>query len=102
MEERRLDRRKSDEHVATVVGIVRENTVQISKLQEQLQEHISSEEGEIKAIKESIQPVLDVQHDIAAVGRFGVWLKNLIVWLTVVGGFFAAVWQAISHFGDKN
>lgn len=94
MEDRR---RSTDPQIDTLVMMVTENTKSIGELGEALNTHIKAEEDELKKHRDDIKPILDLQHDIATVGRFGRLLKQIVIWVTIVGGGFAAGWEYIEH-----
>ena len=95
-----MDRRKEDVHLQTLIGMVEKNAESIDVLQSKLEDHIESEEDDIKRMSDKIEPVLDLMHDIAAVGKFGRWLKQIVIWLAVVGGAVVAAFEWFEHLGS--
>lgn len=116
------DRRENDLHMNTIIGILDEiketqkehgyvitrNCDDIEAVSKKLDGHMGDEEQQInvmeKAItelREVVEPVIALMHDVAAVGKFGHWLKTSVIWLAIVGGAFVAIYEYIRHFGDK-
>ena len=116
------NRREQDLHMNTVIEILNEikitqeehgyvikrNRDDIEGVRSDVRSHITEEEGKINGMESkldklyiTIEPVIDLMHDIAAVGKFGHWLKQAVIWLAIVGGAFVATYEYIRHFGDK-
>ena len=85
-----MERRKDDGNITVLINMVQSNIESIAKLDAKLTKHIEEE-----------KPLMDVMHDVAAVGRLGRVLKHVVIGFTIVGGAFAASWEYINHIWDK-
>lgn len=98
MEDRR---RMVDPKIDTIVMMVTENTKSIGELTQKLDQHIEDEEASLQEMKDSIAPVLELQHDIAAVGRMGKVIKAVVLWGTIVGGALVGALEWFDNLGDN-
>ena len=85
------ERRVSDESIILLTDKVDKLTVKSDILSKKLTNHIEEETDELVKLREAITPIVDIMHDIAAVGRAGRALKSLLAWFVVVGGSIAAI-----------
>lgn len=111
-----MNRREADPNIATIIEmlgemkitqeehgyVIKRNRDDIEVVSNKLESHIENEEFDLKEFRSRIEPVLELQDDIAAVGRFGKVIKHTVIWLAVVGGAFAAGWEYIEHLFESN
>mgnify|MGYP000536599308 CR=1 FL=1 len=81
--------------------VIQRNREDVEAIKSMLEKHIKEEDGSIERLHNMIEPVVGLLHDVAAVGRFGSWLKNAVIWIAVVGGALAAAYEYFRHIGQK-
>ena len=85
------ERRVTDESIVKLSDKVDKLTVKSDALSKKLTDHINEETDELVKLREAIEPIVGIMHDIAAVGRAGRVLKSVLTWFVVVGGSLAAI-----------
>lgn len=72
------NRRSGDQKIDAIHKAVAHNTKRIDEL------------------TDTIEPIKAVWDDVAAVGRFGRWVKIVVSWVVVVGGSGLALWHYLT------
>jgi hypothetical protein len=107
------NRRREDKITKVLAKKIDQNSIDIKNVNAALQlnvEHIDNVLSNIKedladvkkeqrTSREEVKPILELMHDVGAVGKFGRFIKNTITWFAVVGGAAYALWEWVKHLG---
>ena len=88
--------------------IISSNSDKIDSMTEVLKDHVDTEGESLKEIKEDIAPWKELAVDIAAVGRFGgyikkfgLWIAGIVAAIVTIGTAFGVSWEWLQHLRHK-
>ena len=104
-----------DEHLTEIKSrldshaeIISKNSEKIDSIHKTLQKHVDDEDNVLKEIKADIDPWNDLAGDIAAVGRFGGYIKKFGLWVAGIVAAFVTIgtalgvsWEWLEHLRNK-
>ena len=88
--------------------VIEKNADKIDIMSVMLQAHVDDEGESLKEIKEDIAPWKELAVDIAAVGRFGgyikkfgLWIAGIVAAIVTIGTAFGVSWEWLQHLRHK-